>query len=612
MPNAVPEAVGILHYNGFTFPATTTVRPVRTTLIGDDKVTYKGSKYEIEAECLVTAEDTYEAIGPSATTDALITYLRNVFSVNYGNFGFINWGFGRIVLNGPVSIPAYIPPSSTPGLRNAATYAVTHIPLETGPVVDLQECRFIGYNRAVQLVVKFEFIIFDHAESAVWRSDNRKIVEMTLARSWSVSEAGFLTRNTKGSIRFWMVLSQDAGAANVIDQEFDFVCYQVVPPIPGYQRTQQYEIDTDNRGFKFTIVDTPIESPLPFIAPIRHMDMVHRVSSGIEPSQGSFEQWAVSFDFDVEVIAGRAKMECVPILGQIMLERMQNILGAQTDGTKMFLKRLNINHYLTGLTITDYVTKNRFSMSAQWKCIFNLANLITISKILSRPQALVQNNWVLWMQNMLGIQGVSSPRFSLKTFDRPVNVRDGVQYPKTLYDTYNYPTAPEIEGTVLGLESPSGGIGAPYTNYIHFNSNHRIETESYNYSGKRSYGSSVETYVPRQNDGSGGNAPPSSGVPAPSDTTYRVGPTSNTYVCYGSAQRIGAPPAVPVLVSYDGIPLVEVGKSAVEVSQMTIGQGTPVYNVSWFFRYQLPNEIPPGVNPFSRLNLTLSERTINA
>lgn len=610
MPVTVPDAVGILHYNGFTFPATTTVVPRKRTILAEDGATYKCSEYTITAECLVSCEDTYDQIAAGSTTDTLMTYLTKVFAKVGGTFGFINWGFGTIVLNSNVVTTDMIPPSNETGVRTPTTYQPTHTPIEKGPIVHLDNCSFTGFNKSLLLKVTFEFQIYDSIDAAVWSSDNRKIVEMSLQRSWTVNQAGYLTRSTKGHIRFWVVLNNfDATAIN---QEFNFICSTVVPQIASYQREQSYDPDPDNRGFSFTITDIPNESPLIFVAPIRKMDLTHSISSGLTNQQGYFHRWRVGFNIDVECMQDRSKTECFGIIGQIVLERMANLFGAiSVDGTSLVTKGFDNRHMLMNMSIMDKVTSNKFSMDLEWLCSFRLDQILNASKILSRPQSAIQNNWSAWTSAMVGIQGFSAPNFILQTMQRPVSAASNQQTPSSIYDQFNTPIAPGYTPTELSGPPPNTGIGAPYTNYSHFSARHRISSDSQTRTVPKGFNSSGSGYSGRTGtDSSGGLAPPSAGVASPSTSSYRIGPTQNTYTLYGQAERIGAVPAIPTLTTYDGAILAEVGKSAVELTQYTISGGIPVYRVMWYISYALPNEIPPGVNPYSKLNVTLSEGTV--
>lgn len=609
MPVTVPDAVGILHYNGFTFPATTSVVPRKRTVVSEDGATYKCSEYKIVADCLVSCEDTYEAIAAAATTDTLMTYLNKVFAKVGGNFGFINWGFGTIVLNGSITTTDKIPPSNEAAMRTPTTYAVTHTPLEKGPVAHLDECSFTGFNKSLQLKVTFEFQIYDAVDAAVWSADNRKMTEMTLARSWTVNQAGYLTRVTKGHIRFWVVF--DAFGSTFINQEFNFIAQTVVPAIPSYQREQSYDPDIDNRGFTFTITDSPIESPLPFVAPIRKMDMTHSVSSGLSSQQGFFNRWKVGFNVDVECMQDRSKQECFNIIGQIILERMANLFNAGNDGTQLFVGRIDNKHLLMSMGITDHVTSNKFTLDMEWLCIFKLDQLLSASKVLSRPQAAIQNNWAAWSLAMTGIQGFSSPNFTLQTVQRQVNASNLNQIPSTLYDTFTTPQAPGYQPGSYSDPSGGGNIQAPYTNYSHFSNKHRIETDSQTRALPKGFNASGAGYSGRDGaSSSGGLAPPSTGTAAGASSSYRIGPTQNTYTMHGQAERVGALPAIPTLVTYDGIALAEVGKSVVELTQYTLGGGIPAYRVMWYMSYALPYEIPPGTNPYTKLNVTLTEGTV--
>lgn len=610
MPVTVPDAVGILHYNGFTFPATTSVVPRKRTVVSEDGTTYQYSEYRVVADCLVSCEDTYEAIAAGSTTDTLMTYLTKVFAKVGGTFGFINWGFGSIVLNGAVTTTDKIPPSNEANVRTPATYATTHVPIEEGPVVHLDECSFTGFNKSLKLKVTFEFRIYDAVDAAVWTADNRKMIEMTLQRSWTVNQAGYLSRVTKGHVRYWVVFNDNG--ATFINQEFNFIAQYVVPAIPSYQREQSYDPDVDNRGFTFTISDIPTESPLPFVAPIRKMELVHSVQSGLTSQQGFFNRWKVLFNVEVECMQDRSKTECFPIIGQIILERMQNLFGAlSVDGTQLVAKAINNKHMLMSMGIVDTVTSNKFSLDMEWLCTFRLDQLLTASKILSRPSAAVQNNWNAWSQAMIGIQGVSAPNFILQTEHRPVSASSAEQTPKRVYDQFVPPQAPGYSTPELSGPPPNSGIQGPFDNYSHFSARHRIESDSQTRTAPKGFNSSGSGYSPRDGAStSGGLAPPSAGVASPSTNAYRIGPTQNTYALYGQAERVGGVPAIPTLATYDGVILAEVGKSAVELTQYTISGGIPVYRVMWYMSYALPAEIPPGTNPYSKLNLTLSEGTV--
>lgn len=609
MPVLVPDALGVLHYNGFTFPATTTVSPVLTNNLSEDNRNYKSSTYEITAECFVSSEDTYEIFSADTSTTNLMTAIRQRFSAVNGNFCFANWGYGTIVLNGAVTTPVYIPPNST-SVRAATTYNVTHVPLSTGPKVDILECRFVGYSKAIHLKIKFTFEIYNSTQAAAWTSDNRKLIEMSISRSWRVGESGYVTRETKGSVRYWVVFANEA----LIDNDYSWISNTVVSPLPQYQRTQQFDPDLDGRGFKFTITDTPIESPLPFIAPIRTMRMVHSVSSGFNRANEYFNSWMIHFDIDCEVLCGRSKLECMPLLSQMILERMQNVFGAipTADGSGLFVPRLVNKHLLWNLHITDEVTSNKFNWEMDWKCVFSLTQMLQLSKVLSYPTSNPESNWATWLLGMFGIQNVSAPGMELKTIYRPVSAASGENTPSVLYDRNVYgPTIPY--GPPAFVESGgSGAIGAPYSNYTSFQNHHRIESNSNTFTGAQGYGSEAVPYQPRDGrSASGGLAPPGTGTSPNSSSSYKVAPTDSRYITHGHAERVGAPPAIPTLVSYNGVPLVEIGKSATELTVSTIAGGIPVYRVAWYLGYAFGQELSPTVNPYQGLSLTLTEPQIN-
>jgi hypothetical protein len=612
MPVLVPDALGVLHYNGFTFPATTTVSPALTNNVSEDGRSYKSSSYEITATCVLSYEDNYDSITPvgKTSTDDYLTFLRARFSAVRGNFCFANWGYGTIVLNGPVTTPTFIPPNGS-AVRAATTYPVTHIPLTVGPKVDIIECRFAGYNKMVVLKIRFTFEIYNSTQASAWDASQRKLTEMALSRSWTTNESGYVARETKGFVRYWRIF--DDAPTEIFDEQ-DYISSIVVPPLPGYQRSQRFDPDMDGRGIRFTITDTPIESPLPFVAPIRHMRMTHSISSGFNPSMNYFNFWMVHFDIDVEVLKNYPKLMAMPILSQMILERMQNVFAAAINNNgQLFVPRLNNKHLLWDMRITDDVTSNRFNWEMTWRCMFNLSNALAISKVLSYPTGDPNNNWASWLVGMFGIQGVSAPNIILETIYRPVSAASGEGIPSVIYDHYNYP--PTIPYQPTTFEPPSGGgapIGPPFDNYHTFSSSHRFESNSQTYSGQQGYGTSGAPYSPRSGTGpSGGVSPPGTGSPTPSNSSYKIGPTSSFYVNHGFAERVGALPAIPTAASYGGYGLTEIGKSATEITQYTIAGGIPVYRIDWYTKYALPVEILPNVNPYTQLSLTLTENQIN-
>ena len=124
----------------------------------------------------------------------------------------------------------------------------------------------------------------------------------------------------------------------------------------------------------------------------------------------------VNFDIDVEVLRDYEKKSTFPLIAQIIGERMQNITGGQFDTENQVWKaRLNNKHLLWDVRITDEVTSNRWSMDCTWRCTFDLAKAIELSKILSFPTSNPENNWAQWLTGMFGIQGVSAPRLQLSS-----------------------------------------------------------------------------------------------------------------------------------------------------------------------------------------------------
>lgn len=614
MPVISPEALGVLHYNGFTFPATTSVYPSRKTVIAPDGYTYKCSEYTITAELVISANDVYDSIlgiPPSTQTDNILTVLRGIFSPVGRPFCFANWGFGVICLNGPVTLPNFIPPSSTPisaPARPTNVYTPTHVPIEPGPKVDIDNCEFIGYNKAVHLRVTFTFQIFDSIDASFYQEN--KIIEMSLNRSWTVNEAGYFGRETKGRIRFWRQALP--GTHQAFEHEYDFIASTVVPPLPGYQRTQRYDPDIDNRGFSFTITDTPIESPLPYVAPIRTLKLVHSINSGLNSTSNYFNWWNINFTVDCEVFREYPKIAAFPVIAQMMLERMGKILKAEFDqeAGQLFVRRFDNKHLLTNVRISDEVTSNRFHMEFDWRCMFNLRDAINLSKILSPPTAKPTNTWYAWMESMFGIQGVSSPGVSLTTISRPVSAASAHSTLSTLYDRAFYYQPPAYDSYEPVSEYPPENIQAPYTNYIGYTAKHTFRSETNTYARPRGFETGTSYYPRNGSDSSGGLVPPGSGTGIPSADTYKIAPTTTIYELVGGAQRVGAIPAIPTLATYDGKALVEVATPIIELTAHTIAGGTPVFTVLWKLSYALPDEMTQGVNPFSKLNLTLTEQTV--
>jgi hypothetical protein len=336
-------------------------------------------------------------------------------------------------------------------------------------------------------------------------------------------------------------------------------------------------------------------------------------------SQYYFNRWLTSFNIDVEVVREWPKFVAFAAVGQMILERMQFALGGFVNngpnGQMLIQKGWDNKHILTSLEIDDEVTSNNFSVSVSWQCLFRLDRLIHQSKILTRPSAAWQNDWAAWSGYMLGIQGVSSPMINLNTVQANVNgTCIGGQYLSGIQDLLQTPQAQAYTPYDWSNPNFSTGIGAPFNNYLYYYNRHRMETKPNRFNFPRGH-SQDPNNAPMPRDGAnaaGGLGPPSSGPPnTPSVASYQIAPVQNRYVMHGHAQRAGAMPAIPTLITYDGGNAYEVDSSMTQIEQYVTNTGVPIYKASWYIPYILPYEIPSGINPYSKLAITLTEPMIN-
>lgn len=269
-------SVGTVSYNGYTFPASLRATAQCRFIYDRADRVVKYVQYDIKVETTILPEDA-PTLDATSTTDENLENLRTRLSSPGKKLVFTAQGLGNDLT---------INDTDGSGIHDVAF----------GPKPQMLVWEPIGSSRACRVSWQVTTCIPECSAP----SYKNVPIAFTYGIEFALDESGMTQRTIAGELEIAMTRMANTNAIpDIADAYRDLIS---VPTIPGFLRTQNFEISEDKRTLTFTLVDTEIASDNPFDSGILTMEATHQTSSGL--GSGGFAVWNSSLSATIELAPG--------------------------------------------------------------------------------------------------------------------------------------------------------------------------------------------------------------------------------------------------------------------------------------------------------------------
>ena len=585
------SAVGVVSYNGFTFPAPLNAEVSVQTRYDSSNRVVKFHTYTINIRAIIVSDDAPTSTANLAVDDNIENIRCRLLKAG-GSLKFIGQGMGTdFVINDD---DIYVDPSSG---ANVASYKIDHT---YGPKPLSLLLRPVGSNRAIEIVWTVEVTIPGCCDDSP--RNNLNFDDYTYTVAWDISSEGITSRIIQGRLEVpgYRLTAKDgltdAPGDRLIFQHADQVwndIYATFPLIDGFRRDQRRSLSQDRKVLEFTITDTEIGSDNPLFPYMVRMDVAHNASASLP-----FVKWSSSLSGAIEIAPGTPKSFAWIAFRKILEQRFKfaRDLMVKNQGQKETKDEI-YRPLLTSLSMTELLYGRRLQFSAEWwftadlKTVFQGTGLFT--PVVTNPDSAGELvDWRAWTGSMFQIvysaRSLANLGFrssddiiltSCDTTELPTNNTIVRKY-TTLYDQQQppYPDDPPPKeqsyvnyDQVIYSNQETNTVRHRKTQYQSPDS-----ARSTQLSGSTADGHKLDNYVGESQSDSEAH---STQVRGPSTTTIRV---------QGRATRVGYKIPIPKVQSVGGQPATV---RAAKALQRVIGKTVyclPIYGAAWFIDLILP------------------------
>jgi hypothetical protein len=252
-------------YNGFTFPP---VINAKGTIVPEYDKTGRSVKYLTVAITISGIITQFDRAAPAAglttaTIDPHMDIIRHRLSQPCQPLTFKLQGFGTF------------------NIQQGTTYDVDY-----GPKPMVLDWQPMGGGLAAEI----EWLVVTRIPACAYADSFNGIVELGYDVAWGISDAALLTRTVTGYVELAKTRPPNAGgtvASNLINSamsRWDRVLANFktsFPPLPGYERYEEYVDSANRKSLKLTLKDVEIPSPSPYPAGVLKIDLTESLDANL-------------------------------------------------------------------------------------------------------------------------------------------------------------------------------------------------------------------------------------------------------------------------------------------------------------------------------------------
>jgi hypothetical protein len=392
--------IGRVAYNGFVFPPAISSKVVAEPQYDSAQRAVKYTSYTLSLECVITPGDfPLREKGDGNTVlsaDGNLELIRQKLTKPGQRLNFALQGLGYdFKIN-----------YSTDNWVNGTVDALF------GPKPDLLVWEPLGSNMAVRVVWTCEVHLYAGAEgsSAPFTSH---LCEYTYEIGWSINEDGMSVRTINGTLGILgnkQILTTNPGAGEeetntdesaIIIAQADTHRKQIIdhtPPIPGFLRNQEFNLNRQKNELRWRIQDTEIASDNVYPQYILDMDIEHEASTGFGKS-GIFEgkgfiTWKSSLSGTIKLAPGAQRNLAWNAFVMVVKDRLQNLevrnlkakieeqTVAQSDNDRENKGAVRKGWYMpVHLGIREKIFRREFHFDFQYLMLCDLAEFWKTSRL---------------------------------------------------------------------------------------------------------------------------------------------------------------------------------------------------------------------------------------
>ena len=627
--------VGDLYYNGINFPPSRKMKAVYEPVYDDSGRIAKYLKGKVEVECILfpgCLEDPGVLVGSGGqyalpyhranlvsdvtitsndvTTDATLEEIRKRLSEPCQQLVIDKQGAGHISLNDPTGLsPRDV--NNGPKPRTLRWTPLT--------------------NKMAKVNWEIEFCFSPCDNQATGKhSHGHGFCQFPFEVSLDINDRGLAVRTITGRIELARTriptINPNAGASESFSMlKLEQQILSVFPRGKQFQRTdQKFQMSSDRKYVKFSIVDTELNSVDSYGEGILHEDVRVTTSSSFDGDGACFTRWMTTMEGSISLIPGYTKVwawqELTRLLQRYLFQvadqgkspsaisgtsfddyyHLQNLKGANTGKSLAILR--NIKY-------TDNIFDRSVQFSYTWELfvnpddIFKATGLFTPIEALHNDRDKRWNKWLLSTSQIYDSGGWQQVEFN-NNMDIVVSLCDAWYGPlatgipttvgQPLKDDREYPGQKKVKDHTKSVlppppQSSSGGkANGFYSGYdckigidsIQGSLVHTplhllpVAQELVGEGFDRMKGDSGPLYVEN------GYQSPSTVTGLPKSIVHRVRPNTHIITMTGYATRLGIPPQVPNVNSFGGLPVYKIGTD--KIRPVLLGGGIDLINGSTY------------------------------
>lgn len=570
-------------YNGFVFPP---VINAKGTVVPEYDKTGRSVKYLTIAITISGIITQYDRTAPeagiaSATIDSHMDTIRYRLTQPCQPLTFKLQGFGTF------------------NIQQGTTYDVDY-----GPKPMVLDWEPMGGG----LAAKIEWLVVTRIPACMYADSFNGIVELGYDVAWGISDASLLTRTVTGYVELAKTRLPNAGgtvASNSINasmSRWDRVLANFktsFPPLPGYERLEEYVDSSNRKSLKLTLKDVEIPSPSPYPAGVLKIDLTETLDANLP-----FYEWNWGISGSVTVphtSRGTSsgsdtvnnKRLAWAAIGLILKERRNRAIGLKyiTAAKDDYAGKTNVHN------VTYIPQRIKFSNE-----MFGVGISVDISYLLLCPSELVLQasgmfdyvripgmTWKAW-RDFLSRNYALNPKFNITPQQEMVV---DLCHPLTSSSPGNIPIAPNQRNdrSLFNTEAPpEDSSWIRYNNKFSFkNKNFTTVGAVLSPSAKPKYEAGVQD--PKSESALEVTKPNSESSSSTGDRFMLPDlQTSTDEICYitmrGSAVRIGYPVNAPELISIGGAKVAKYGTDKIVPESKPSGfkngsERVSIYKLSW-------------------------------
>lgn len=581
--NANPFLVDVadIIYNGFVFPP---VINARATIVPEYDKTNRSVKYLTIALTISGVITQYDQSAPSSGT-ATATIDRHMDAIRYRlsqpcqPLTFKLQGFGTF------------------NIQQGTMYDVDY-----GPKPQVLDWAPMGGGLAAEI----EWLVTTRIPACSNADSLNGIIQLGYDVTWNIGDAALLTRTVTGYAELAGTKSPNSGgtvASNLINASptrWNRILANIktsFPPLPGYERFEEYTDHADRKNLKFLIKDVEIPSPSPYPAGVLKIDLSESLSSSLDEGFKIWN-WGISGNVTVPHTSRGTSSSSDTVnnkrlawaaIGLILKERRDRAIG---------LKYYNEakDDYTTGSYIQDvtYIPQ-RIKFSNE---MFGVGLSVDISYLLICPSELVLQasgmfdfvrvpgmTWQAW-RDFLNRNYALTPKFNITPQQEMVV---DLCHPLTSSSPGEIPVAPTQKSgnNIFSANAPPEG-----SSWISYNNKFSYKNKTFTTVGTVLSPSAGSKYDQGSQNPKGES---DLVVTKPNSATgdrFMLPDlqTATDEICYvtmrGSAVRIGYPINAPELISIGGAPVAKYGTDRIVPESKPSGfkkgsEKVSIYKLSW-------------------------------